>query len=89
MSRPITSGTHTVPKEVSALKPKNIPCDIKVVLTQSKDSGFHKHYYVYESARTGSGKIIGKIEVSSVLTKDTSLFFRKMMEKRKPLIRII
>lgn len=63
MSRPITSGTHTVPKEVSALKPKNIPCDIKVVLTQSQDSGFHKHhYYVYESARTGSGKIIGKIE---------------------------
>ena len=56
MSRPIKSGTHTVPKEVSVLKPENIPCDIKVVLTQSKDSGFHKHYYVYESARKALAK---------------------------------
>ncbi len=62
MARPVISGTHIVPKEVSALKPKGISCDIKVVITDSKTSGSHKHYYVYESARTGSGKVIGKIE---------------------------
>ncbi len=62
MSRPVTTGTHVVPKEVSALKPKGISCDIKVIVSPSKTSGSHKHYYVYESARTGSGKIIGKIE---------------------------
>ncbi|MBQ9010419.1 MAG: transposase [Clostridia bacterium] len=62
MARPITSGTYTVPKEVSALKPKEISCDIKVIVTNSKSSGSHKHYYVYESARTGTGKTIGKIE---------------------------
>jgi hypothetical protein len=62
MARPVTTGTHTVPKEVSALKPKGISCDIKVIITQSKTSGYHKHYYVYESAKTGSGKTIGKIE---------------------------
>ena len=62
MARPVINGTHVVPKEVSALKPKNIPCDIKVVVTESKTCGSRKHYYVYESARTGSGKVIGKIE---------------------------
>ena len=64
MARPTTTGTHTVPKEVAALKPKSISCDIKVVITKSKTSGSCKHYYVYESARTGSGKCIGKIEGS-------------------------
>ena len=62
MARPAITGSHVVPKEVSALKPKSIPCDIKVIVSTSKTSGTRKHYYVYESARTGSGKIIGKIE---------------------------
>ena len=62
MSRPATTGTHVVPKEVSALKPKGISCDIKVIVSPSKTYGSLKRYYVYESARTGSGKVIGKIE---------------------------
>ena len=62
MARPATTGTHVVPKEISKLKPKGISCDIKVRVTSSTTCGAQKHYYVYESRRTGSGKAIGKIE---------------------------
>lgn len=58
----LKTGAYTVPKEVSDLKPREIPCVIKAITTESKTSGTRKHYYVYERSKTGSGKIIGKIK---------------------------
>lgn len=61
MAGKIKSGKYTVPKEVAALKPREIRCDIRVVPTKTK-MGDRKHYYVYEVAENKSDKTIGKIE---------------------------
>lgn len=61
MAGKIKSGKYTVPKEVAALKPREIRCDIRVVPTKTK-TGDRKHYYVYEVAENKPDRTIGKIE---------------------------
>lgn len=71
-----TMATYTVPAEIKALKPANIPCDIKMV---------KGHYYVYsrgervpDPKRPGKkkntgGKLIGKIENGAFVPKDSQI----------------
>ena len=86
MARPVTTGTHVVPKEISNLKPKGISCDIKVIVTSSTTRGTQKHYYVYESRRTGSGKVIGKIEGGKFIPNHRGVeLFQKLNKETKSL----
>ena len=84
MARPKITGTYAVPKEILDLKPEGISCNIKVIVTLSKNNVPQKHYYVYESRRTGSGKIIGKMEGGRFCPNRRGIeLLQKMDEEKK------
>ena len=72
MPRPSTTGRYSVPADILALKPKDIPCLVKVISTTT-NLGRRTHYYVYElisvpdtkhpgKNKQNSGSCLGKIE---------------------------
>lgn len=73
MGRKPTSGNFVVPPEILALKPSNIPTNVKLIQTMTKKQGLVVHYYVYEALsvqdpthpnkkKNASGRLLGKIE---------------------------
>lgn len=84
MVRPKTSGQFTVPKDILALKPKELPSTVKVIKVPTKTTGSKIHFYVYElisvsdpkkpeKTKITSGSCIGKIEGGAFCPNKTGI----------------